>query len=352
MIETKHDRKKISYKSIVVLPFFCIGTFILFILSREIFPMHFFFDNKTVRMFMENPGINDDKSYLNTANLFSFFGFEYNSSFISEQIFSWLIFILLISVLIVKFHLDISTIQNFVLLSFFTVFYSAYFTQLSKELVLIILMLGTFLIITKKNENRMFLLFALLYAYFFRTYWFLTLFFTISFLITLRFTNKEINKLFFALIGIQVIIIQTLFLGVTNDYLTNARYDVNQTRLSSEFADTMIRNPFINTSILTDFSNFCYGLLNLFIPIDGLGSANEIVYYIFIWLVIGILKKEYKSRKPDFYNYSPYYMFLISFIVVQAFFEPDMGSALRHQVILIPIILFISCKDNPQNDNY
>lgn len=352
MIETNYDRKKISYKSIVVLHFFCIGTFILFMLSRKIFPMNFFFDNKTVRIFMENPGINDDKSYLNTANLFSFFGFEYNSSFISEQIFSWLIFILLISILIIKFHLNISTVQNFILLSLFTVFYSAYVTQLSKELVLIILMVGILLIINKKNEKVMLLLSALLYAYFFRTYWFLTIFFTISFLITLRFTNTKMNKKFFALIGIQVIIIQLLFLGVTKDYLTNARYNVNQTRLSSEFADTMISNPFINTSILTDFFNFCYGLMNLFIPIDGLGSANEIVYYIFIWFVISILKKMYKSRKPDFYKYSAYYMFLVSFIVVQAFFEPDMGSALRHQVILIPIILFISCKVKPQNDIY
>lgn len=339
--------KKYSLITLAVIPLISTISLVLFTFSRKVFPNYFFLDNNTVRNFMRNLLFSDDKSYGNTANFFSTLGFKYNSSYLHEQLFSWVLFVAIIMVLTVKFQLNFSKITNVILLCFFTLFYAAYFTQMSKELVLVFFITVALLLLTDRLEKFIFILFCVVYAFYFRSYWFLIAFYTVSFTYILRIDQYKISKRVGFFFLVEVFITQIGYFLITNDFITNARYSVNETRIGMSYTNTMINNLFLNTSIITDLVNFIYGFINLIIPIDGLGSANEAVYYLWIWFLLYLMRDKYLK---DGYKLNRHFMFILSFIVVQAFFEPDVGSVLRHQIVLIPVIFYMFSERQDENE--
>lgn len=306
-----------------------------FSVSRSIFPSYFFNDNVTIRNYMQDTFLNQDKSFINTAKFFLTMGFSYDTPYFSEAFLSWIVFISLFFLLVVKYKIDFSKIGNLVLLLMFTVFYGAYVTQLSKELVIFIL-LTICLAIAPQNRISWFLsAFIFLYGVYFRTYWLLI--FVLSIVLFQIFRVKRLSifskiSLYFA----TILVMEISYNFLTQNYLSNARYSVNLYRMMDIYSNTIINNPLLNTSLWTDMINFLYGLINIFIPINGINSANEIMYYVWIWSIVIVLLKNIQIQN-DRRGYL--LAFIVAMLSIQAFFEPDIGSMLRHQIVLIPIIL-------------
>lgn len=315
---------------------------IYFMFSRDIFPSYFFNDNTTIRNYMNNISINSDKNYVSTAKFFLMFKFNANTSFGTEAFFAWTIFAILMLVLILKFKIDFLKIRNLSLLLLFTLFYGAYSAQFSKELVIFIMLDAVLLMSPLKFLNKTFAVFVILYGVYFRTYWLLI--YLCSLIFFYIFNSSKLNKLFKLLLYfVTVVGMEVGYNLVTGGFLSDARYTVNSFRLEDLYTNTIINNPLINHSIITDFLNFLYGLINVFIPIDGIHSANEIVYYIWIWIIV-ILCWKYLKNNREHKDYKLY--FVLAMITIQAFFEPDVGSMLRHQIILIPILLLMLNENN------
>ncbi|MFC6176222.1 hypothetical protein ACFQAV_05190 [Companilactobacillus huachuanensis] len=340
-------------KNLIVVTF---GTFFLslsliyFLLSRSIFPNYFFNDNQTIRSYMNNINLNSDKNYVSTAKLFLLFKFNANTSYEVEAFFAWIIFAILILILIFKYRIDFLKIGNLLLLTMFTLFYGAYSAQFSKELVVFIMLDVVLLVSPLKRLNKGLGIFILLYGVFFRTYWILIYFCSILFFIIFNSSHlKKIEKII--LYFVSIFGMEFSYSLITGGFLSDARYSVNSTRDMNFYANTMINNPFINSSVFTDFLNFMYGLINIFVPIDGINSANEIIYYIWIWTIV-YLCIGFVRNSRDVLDYKLF--FIISMLTIQAFFEPDVGSMLRHQIILVPVILLMINNDDyltTKNDN-
>lgn len=310
---------------------------IYFMFCRNIFPSYFFNDNATIRNYMNNISINSDKNYVSTAKFFLMFKFNANTPYDTEAFFAWVFFAILMIVLILKFKIAFLKIRNLSLLVLFTLFYGAYSAQFSKELVIFIMLDVVLLISPLKFFNKTFAIFVILYGTYFRTYWLLI--YVCSIVFFYIFNSSKLNKLFKSLLYFGTVIgMEVVYNLLTGNFLSDARYTVNSFRIEDLYTNTIINNPLINNSIVTDFLNFLYGLINVFIPIDGIHSVNEIIYYVWIW-VIAILCFKYIKNSEGHKDYKLY--FVLAMITIQAFFEPDVGSMLRHQIILIPILLLM-----------
>lgn len=307
-------------------------SFLLIINVRNFLPDNFFYDNETIRGFMAGQYFVTDKSYQNVANVFKAMGFTAQSNYFYEQIFSWFIFSISIILGSLKFKLNLSKVENIIILFWYSFLFIAFNSQMSKDLVMIMLVVLFIFFANYKNMKFVLSTLFLLYALFFRTYWLLII--LVTWILYFAYKKSRFKVYNY----IELILALYLSLGISykifmGRFISDVKTIVNLGRLYSPDAKTMIFNPIINRNLFTDFLNNLYSLVNLIIPIDGIQSPNEIVYYLWLWTLIIYLYKHFtKINKFIFFN-------IISFILIQALFEPDMGSALRHQIYL-PYIIF------------
>jgi len=66
-----------------------------------------------------------------------------------------------------------------------------------------------------------------------------------------------------------------------------------------------------------------------------------VVWQLFLfWILIvrfGYLLKSYPERKKELWIM----LFILSYFIIQGIFEPDLGSAVRHKIGVLPLIYFI-----------
>lgn len=310
----------------------------LFLLgSQNIFPERFRFDSDIIRLAMnDNEFKLMDQSYGNTAKFYLFFGLTHNTDAIYFIIFSWTIFVFVTCMLLYKVKIRFN--NNFIFLSYllFALFYAAYFSDYAKDLVAILFLTLSLFFYDKKYFPIALYIVILLYAFIFRTYWFL--FFAVTILINYLIRSK---------ISIFRIIIFTLFIPcavcfsynlITHDYISDRRYNLNESRLlrNDENARTMTEVILPPVNILNDTLNCIYSTINLFIPIDGIGSPNELIYYSWLYIFIFCIKKNIIRIIKD-YKKRIILCCCLAYIITQGFFEPDIGSAFRHQ---LPFYMF------------
>ncbi len=285
---------------------------------------------------MNNVYLSDDKNFINTAKFFLFFHFDPNTSVLIETFFSWCIFAALLLILALKYKINFLELKNFILLAMFALLFGAYAAQFSKELVVFFFLSIIFMFSPAKLLNKNLALFVLGYGIFFRSYWILI--FLISVLFTYVVNSSHLNKFMKLLLYLATVLSMEISYNLmTGNFLSDARYSINSVRDVS-LANTMINNPLFNTSIFTDFFNFLYGLVNVFVPIDGINSSNEILYYVWICTILFLCIKYLRSNE-DRVDYK--FLFILSVFTIQSFFEPDAGSMLRHQIVLAPMLLLL-----------
>ncbi|MCA4782142.1 hypothetical protein NZD85_09140 [Empedobacter stercoris] len=175
----------------------------------------------------------------------------------------------------------------------------------------------------------------------------------IYFITRIRFTNRWILSLF---LGFSVLILLSFLyqLGKGEFFSEMSRETINEIRLNSgdENADTMIVSPIPVTNIFTEAFATLYGFLTVNFPINALRFFYKPQVFAFViwqilltWIVIvrfGYLLKEYPNRKKDLWLMC----LLLSYFVVQGIFEPDLGSAVRHKIGILPLIYYLFYYDD------
>lgn len=320
--------------------------------SREILPHYFFNDNKFIRDIMNETVFIEDKSYLNTAYFYKFFFLSGSVPFLVESIISLLLF-LIVHTIYTK-QIGYKNILVLFLYSIACFLYSVYLTQFSKDQILMLFLITIFIInnrMISKNVSEGKIVFTtvtllLLYAYFFRDYWYL-----ISLLLVFNHIISRMS-IFYQLLGNVMLIpfISSLYILINNQNISFVRSSVNFSRLLYEDINTIILNPFGETGFIYDTLNIYYGIINMLVPLDGIGSLNEVIYYIWIWAFLCFLYFQFKEIKLNFKSIL-YLNLAISFFIVQGIFEPDMGSVLRHQLpIGIIVLLGVNSKIGKRNE--
>ncbi|WP_313579273.1 hypothetical protein [Chishuiella sp.] len=198
-------------------------------------------------------------------------------------------------------------------------------------------------------------LYFFLFGFLFRPYFSFIPFISLAiYLITkIRFKNRWILSI---LLGISVILLFSLTYKIAKgDFLSQVtRENINKLRLNEgdANADTMIVSPIPITNIFTEAFATVYGFITVNFPINALSFFYKpqviafVIWQLFMtWIIIvrfGYLLEEFPNRKKELWLMC----ILLSYFIIQGIFEPDLGSAIRHKIGILPLIYYLFYYDD------
>lgn len=322
-------------------------SFFYFYLLRYLLPNNFFFDTGTIRRFMKPGAIVNDYSI--AGKFYRQLGFKYDTPIFYEIVLASTVFFIFTCALLYILKIDFLHFDTSLMYVFSLALFGPFFAMISKDLIVFIFLLATFLFFNRKSYRLYFLLFILLYAVQYRKYWFITIVLLFSLCIVRYFFSRHTIIISTLFTFIYLVLVSICYHLLSGSYISIQRMSVNSTRVGSDYARTATRTILPPTNLFNDLTNTIYNAINLLIPIDGIGSINELAYYLWLYFILYIIYRTYKTCHGISGNTRFYLLFFISFIFTQSLFEPDMGSAFRHQ---LPVTLFIPFMLQSYQQNY
>jgi len=253
-------------------------------------------------------GIPERFQIFTIKNLIVYLGFLMMAVFIGQPSKEFFTFVLL-GVIVILFQrkelsLGVCLLISFVLLGLFGAIFRPYFAFIP------VISIGIYLITRIKFKNR----------------WLLGICVGMGVIVLLSFSYSLVKGEFFS-------------------YMS--REALNEVRQYEDNADTLLVSPIPPTNIFGEFVATIYGFISVNFPINALKFyyKPQVVAFIFwqiflTWIIIvrfGYLLKDYASRKKEFWLM----LFFLSYIIIQAIFEPDLGTAVRHKIGVFPLIYFL-----------
>jgi hypothetical protein len=213
-----------------------------------------------------------------------------------------------------------------------SLFLFIYMGRVCKDIFIFVL-LTVFYLFRFRSGNVVlvaFLVLYVLYALFFRNYYFLIL--AVYFIIPI-FKRRPLMILCFLLF--------TLLLTPSwlYEYVYAARMDVNLNRFYSSDVRTIIMSPSSMMNVIGFLINYVYSVFVILFPFMFGVKPQDILLFAMNWSVLylvfsGINNKSNSKREGFKFEY-----LLLSHILVMFIFEPDLGSYFRHILVLLPIVM-------------
>ena len=169
----------------------------------------------------------------------------------------------------------------------------------------------------------------------------------------IRFKNRWIMSIF---LGFCTILLFSLMYKVLKGefFSEMSREFINELRLSraDENSDTIIISPIPVTNFFAEAFATAYGFVSVNFPINALRffykpqvMAFVVWQLLLTWIVIvrfGYLLKSFPNYKKELWLMS----LLLSYFIIQGIFEPDLGSAVRHKIGMLPLIYYLFYYDD------
>jgi len=336
-MQEKDIRRRDSF---VIFLIFLLGVIVLSLFTREILPAKFFNDNYFIRQSMSG-ALTMDKLYERTAHFYLLIGMHPGDEYHIEQLFGIFLYLVFALQVLRRDQTFFIRVPFIWIWGIWSLLFVAYFTQMGKDqLAFIIVGLIPFFFQTSKKQFVVVTTISIIiYGIVLRTYWLLAL----GIAVVLYFSKKK--KVFWSIeiIGIIFIVI-ALYTMISGEPVMNIRDAVNLGRIDSVDASSLIPSLVANDNLVNQVINYVYALLILIVPIK-LTAVSQLVYYFWLYSIVGI---SIKSKLASGRNVPFQLVFFISFLITQAIFEPDLGSAMRHQAVLMPMILWTFTDGNKQ----
>jgi hypothetical protein len=222
--------------------------------------------------------------------------------------------------------------------------------QPSKEMVA--LPVALFLCLARGRAARLVATAVFLaYAAFFRPYWAICWFWFACVLWALRLHIAGRSRLSALLVLVGFVVPFAAAQVLQQPALTDARMMINAERVDSPDARSAFNNALENTGALTDMANAVSAWIYMNVPLAMLFDPTP--HYVFfgvfqlctLWFFVagahGYLRAARKIRQPGS-TYLRCTAFVIAYSATQGLFEPDFGSFLRHEIILmVPLLIVI-----------
>lgn len=223
---------------------------------------------------------------------------------------------------------------------------TVYLAQLSKEFWVFLLIM----IFLACSVNRWLLavwtVIALLYAYYFRGYWYLVIYMFIWLELT-RHHARTIPQLI-GLIVLGLLVITLAHEVLNGGSILKHREGVNAFREGSADAKTLIKTTIPASNPIADWLNCCIVWFQMLIPYRLImaGAMQHIIsaiimFTLFRMMFLGNVSYQ-RQAVQDLRLYHCFALFM-AYTSVQSVFEPDYGSMLKHMVPLIPLALAYVC---------
>lgn len=338
-------KKKIIQKDVLFLIFIVIfETIFIKSLQYKVLPTRYFNDGTSILNSM-NSLIVLDRSYQFVAEIFNSINF-----FHFETLQQWSIFLSIIFTPIVIFFIEKNKKYKFSQIIFLiasVALLNLYVFNLSKDIIQFIYFLVIYLILISKYKNLTKLILCCIVllheALNFRIYYAIMamVMVTIYFVYNLFIKNRKLNaknitriiSLFLIAFFIEIFLVNVVS---SSNYqaIMNARYDVNIQREFDSNARTIIEEPLgQNTNYFKFIINYVINLVRINFPIELL--FRGITYIPFIIYQLYILLQLIRGLKKISDNNILLLDIIISFIMISTIFEPDFGSFIRHESVLI-----------------
>jgi hypothetical protein len=312
--------------------------FLVAFLKESIFPEKYFFDSQTLQYGIENPvKARLDPSFKNTAAFYRIFHLD---KYFAVPVIALFSYFFVIFKLFKNYSINYISFFTFALVVIYSGIAMVYLSTYSKDLVLFLIVVFPFVFLEKRSLI-IWTLFVIFYAYFFRTYWFvsialfwgLKLFiikFPKRFLLLIPFVYLAMNFVYHYIFGVSITLIRTE---------TNLNRDV-------EFGQTMIKTYIEGNNVFLESLNSIVTLLFFIVPIPLFLLLKP--FYVILTLLITILFYNFLRfyvKESNNKHYENIFSFVISFVLVQSLFEPDYGSFVRHLSPLYPLIFVCIAKN-------
>jgi hypothetical protein len=166
----------------------------------------------------------------------------------------------------------------------------------------------------------------------------------------LFFLSGKVRMRNFVLLVITLLLAMSfVFYQTQGFYLSEIRNTMNQASIGSPDVITIILNLLPTSNIFLDVLNGLISAVRFKFPVEliFLGNIKYLAFIAFqLWLTSVVFRsaKIYFSTKQ---NMGLRFKFSLSIIIaywlIQGFFEPDFGTALRHQFPLLPFFIYLFC---------
>lgn len=306
---------------------------------------NFFLDATTIATFIRwGAEFTIGSSYQSTSAFYDTIGISDNSPLFSLS--SSLIIIFSFYIYLKKASAKYIYFGEFSLLVFLTFLSTVFMTMLSKEL-LVVLVIVPFIYFAEKGTIGLLIwsLLAIVYATYFRTYWFL--FIAEFWLLYLVFRSTRSALLLATVVPLSLFALSVFFgvsLGIDLD---SFRTKVNDIRLEGNVDDarTMIMPWLPGGGLIKGWLNVCITWITLMVPLPLILMGTPyyliisyavIVMYYKIWRRVTIEIKQKNSEVV-----SACAALVLAYVTIQSLFEPDYGSYVRHLSPFYPLIFFI-----------
>ena len=177
--------------------------------------------------------------------------------------------------------------------------------------------------------------------------------FPIYLITKIHFKNRWIMAL--CLGGLTILFLSFIYKLTNGDFFSEmTREELNRNRLlaGDSNADTMIVSPIPITNLFAEAFSILYGFITVNFPINGLRffyKPQVLAFIVWQILISGIvilrfgkLLSSYPKYKKELWLMS----FLLAYFIIQGNFEPDLGSAVRHKIGILPIIYYLFYYDD------
>lgn len=227
-----------------------------------------------------------------------------------------------------------------------------YLGAYSKELFTFVLSGVVIWYIHRPSVRRFVVAMALLLAYGLavRQYWLLILAFAVSCYVVIRLQVHVIAKI--AAISVILMIMSVGVKVATGMYLTDLRILLTAPRVGSPDAVTIVFNAVANTSTLTDVINLLIAWASFMVPLSLFRTAAPQHIMFAIWQIVNVTivfmyylrlrRKKVWAGLPsvDRKKLAMIGSYLLAVTLVHAGFEGDYGSYVRHQISVVPVLLY------------
>lgn len=332
--------------------FFCAWlTALLSITVRDILPARFSYDGELVlRVAQGRNPYQVDRSYANTAAAYRILGLQN-----SEELTALFGCAILLTALIIATTLGTRgsfKLRHLYVGLTFIVLGGVFLTWYNKDVFTLGVVIVTLLVL-KFSPGRWWLIVATMavYAAVFRSYWFLIAALTAGLVVLAHRRRDSARRYLVRLFGLAQVFLIIFCVAaplVIGRSANTFRSDLNANREGAIDAVTII-SPFVGgDSPVISYINAVLTQISLVIPWPLLMRGSQYVIYavviLALWmtLLITVVRGWNKLSQKDRHGVHIGVSVLWATLTVQAIFEPDYGSYLRHLTPMLPLILAVT----------
>ncbi len=317
----------------------------------RILPEQYFYDGEYIRSLLAtdlNPTQAFD-TFVNTAWVFTMLGFRADTP---REITSVSLFLLAFIPTAAWFFAGLRRLQywSLTLLATWVAVGSIYLGQLSKEVIALwFTSLILYVVGFRRPVAWLAFLIPLIYAVAFRPYWIIIAAFWALFW-WLSNRRWAFSLKLWVFVGALVTTSSVYYL-YRGEHLTEIRERLNEFRIGSDVAQSMIVNYLPNSTVLHDVANWIISWMFILFPLPVLRLFEPLQWIFFLlvvstvltfyWINLNVQRESSRLSPSQLRRVRTCLTFMMAFTLAQAIFEPDYGSALKHMTDLLPMIAYL-----------